>query len=101
MFGFFSKRTQGKEAREVELLLQGIPVNMAHDRILAIQWDPDTNRLTITFRNGAQHHYETITKAKVLEFWAAPSKGTWMWDNLLVRGEGNRGKHQVPHQKYR
>lgn len=90
-----------KEAREVELLLQGFPVNFNHERIASIQWEPDELKLTIIFRNGEQYRYDPVSREKVLEFWAAPSKGTWMWDNLLVRGKGNQGKHRTNVDRYR
>ena len=90
-----------KEAREVELLLQGFPVNISHERILAVQWEPSEQKMTIFFRNGSQYRYNPVSKAKILEFWAAPSKGTWLWDNILVRGKGKKGKHRVNVDRYR
>ncbi len=42
--------------------------------------------LFVGFNNGAIYGYEPVTVQMAREFFNAASKGTWVWDNLRIRG---------------
>lgn len=84
---------------EFDRLMGGMPVDVQSSWLRRVIWDPDTLIMTVEFLDGFQGVYGEVTPAMVRYFWAAPSKGKWVWDNILVRGAGNQGKHRVPYLK--
>ncbi len=50
--------------------------------------------LTVTYLNGATWAYSPISKKQAVEFITGPSKGTFLWDKVRVRGVGNSHLHQ-------
>jgi hypothetical protein len=66
--------------------------NFSSSNVAAFQWfspekyPEEANKLTIEFHDGSIYQYANVTRTEALSFYYAPSKGTWVWDNLRVRG---------------
>ncbi len=57
-------------------------------------YDADASRLLVRFDSGHGHWY-AVSPSQARDFYEAPSKGTWLWDNVRVRG--SKTEHRVPH----
>lgn len=51
------------------------------------------------FKTGQIYTVEEVSVGAAITYWQASSKGTWYWDNVRVRGEGNAKKTQKPYHK--
>ena len=49
-------------------------------------------------RPGPLYRYFDITPEQFISFLDEASKGSWVWDHLRVRGEGNRAARQAEFQ---
>lgn len=72
-----------------------IPVTSSMGMVSA-RWDPDGEELEILFNSGKGKAYAGVPWYTAQDFITAGSKGTWMWNNVLVRGKGNKGKTKKP-----
>lgn len=61
----------------------------------SLRFDPQTNTLIVTLIAGGAYFHE-INKMLANGLAYAHSKGIWWWDNIGIRGRGNRGKYRVP-----
>lgn len=68
-----------------------MPSEMMH----SAAYDHNSKTLKIKYTESDGEGYEPIGVEKAQQFYMAGSKGTWIWDNLLIRGKGNKGKCQV------
>jgi hypothetical protein len=64
--------------------------------IMMAQYFPDRNLMYFTFQDGGEGSFGNFSAKEAEEFLYAISKGIWVWDHCLVRGEGNQGKTQKP-----
>lgn len=71
------------------------PVPRGSSNIESAAYDHVAEILFVRFKeDGVTWAYAKYTLAEAVDFWIAPSHGTWLWDHVLVRGPGNKGKHQ-------
>lgn len=61
-----------------------------------IQYDQDWPRLLIGYLNGRAYAYADVSPQEAAQLLFAPSKGTWIWDHIRVRGKGNARKTRKP-----
>lgn len=72
---------------EVEAFLYNQEPLMVHSTNVSMaQYYIDDQKLMVEFLNGAAYMYSAITEQEALNFAQAPSKGTWIWDHVRVRG---------------
>ena len=57
------------------------------------RWDEEARTLEIQYDDGSTWAYDPVSRDEATDYLLAPSKGTWMWDHVRVRGS----KHA--HQK--
>lgn len=69
---------------------------MSSSNVSWIQYDQDWPRLLIGYLNGKAYAYSNVTPAEAAGLLFAPSKGTWLWNNVRVRGKGNGRKTRKP-----
>lgn len=50
----------------------------------AVEYDPDTLVLRITFSNGGQYEYEGVLQEVVDEMMSAPSQGSYFYSNIRM-----------------
>lgn len=60
----------------------------------AARYDWNTSTLQVLYPDGTVWSYRNVTPGEARDFYEAPSKGTWMWDNVRVRG--TKSQHQKP-----
>lgn len=54
--------------------------------VQAIQYHSDDQRLLIQYLDGSMYAYHPVSMGLAMSLYGASSKGTWVWDNLRVRG---------------
>lgn len=54
-----------------------------------IQYDQDRNVLQVGYLNLSIYVYGDVNPQEAASMLFAGSKGTWIWDNIRVRGKGN------------
>lgn len=81
--------------QEEKFLDGGTLRTLSSSNVSKANYDPDRNLLIITYKSGDVWAY-VVSEEEAVDFYHAPSKGTWIWDHVRVRGEGNKHKHQVP-----
>ncbi len=59
---------------------------MASSNVAGASYEHEEERLTIGYLDGSYYQYQPVSYEKALDFYRAGSKGTWVWDNLRVRG---------------
>ncbi len=62
--------------------------------VAAAQYDRADQTLMIWYNSGAVWQYGEVSEAEAISFMTAPSKGSWCWDHLKIRG--SRDQHQKP-----
>lgn len=77
-------------------VLSGKLEHVASSCIESAAYDMAAQKLKVRFKNGGGGKWAIIPLDKAQGFYNAPSKMGWWWDNVLVRGPGNKGKTQVP-----
>ncbi len=72
--------------------LAGEWLDCSSSNVAAAQYDRQNENLTIRYNNGSVYQYLGVSPELATEFYFAPSKGTWCWDTLRVRGskDGSR-----------
>ena len=63
--------------------------------VLALRYDPEHELLQVTYKDGRTWEYGPVDRLAAHSLAVAPSKGTWVWDHIKVRGTVHQ--HQVPH----
>lgn len=64
----------------------GEPLPVSSSNVASATYALDEEQLTISYLDGAAWQYSPVTVEEALDFARALSKGTWVWDNLKVRG---------------
>jgi hypothetical protein len=54
--------------------------------VKAMQWSAATGVLYVEYLNGGIYDYQPVDQDEALDFATSPSKGTWVWEHLRVRG---------------
>jgi hypothetical protein len=75
-------------------IVTGQPVKAQSSNVYAYWYDYDKRRLYIQFWEtnnksqspGPTYWYESVTTEQFISLYKADSKGTWIWDNIRVRG---------------
>ena len=62
---------------------------VSSSNVLWIRYYQDRDVLLIGYRNNAAYAYSGVTATEAASLLFAPSKGTWVWDRIRVRGKGN------------
>lgn len=78
-----------------EFILDGKRLPVHSSNVRAAVYLIEFNQLVITYKDGSKYGYGNISEEKALEFAAAPSKGSWVWSNLRVRG--SKTAHRKPY----
>lgn len=52
----------------------------------SFSWDRKLERLYIQFHDGSVYEYYECSEREAISLYNAVSKGTWIWDNLRIRG---------------
>ena len=86
---------------EVAAFLRGDELLLVQSsNVAAAQYHPDDDKLMIEYLDGSAWLYGPGVSVRMAEDFArARSKGTWVWDNIKVRGTVSQ--HQVPAVKLR
>jgi hypothetical protein len=75
------------------MFLEGEPIGLSSEMgIVSARWVPDSERLEVSFNTGKGKWYSPVAWYEAQDFITARSKGVWLWDHVLVRGKGNKGK---------
>jgi hypothetical protein len=61
--------------------------------VRAISYDHADRVLAVEYRDGARWYYSPVTLTQAMELYEAPSKGTYIWDHVRIRGTVHA--HQV------
>jgi KTSC domain len=89
-------------SEEVDAFLDaGEPLFVQSSTIAMAQYHVADEKLMIEFLSGEAWLYSPVSRALAESFANAPSKGTWLFDHIRVRGEGNQHAHQVSAVKLR
>lgn len=81
---------------EVDAFLdQGELIFVSSSHITAAQYFPADEKLMIEYDGGAAWLYSPVSRIMAEGFAESGSKGTWVYDNIRVRGKGNVHAHQV------
>src|SRR5947207_659628 len=68
---------------EVEAFLDhGAPLLVSSSKVGMAQYFPADQKLMVEYLDGKAWLYDPISRAKAEAFARAPSKGTWVWDNI-------------------
>lgn len=79
----FAEPTGGPTDR----LLAGAWVDVyIHGKQGRIAFDQDNGKLYIKYPGGKMYVYDGVSQYEATSLLAASSRGTWVWDNLRVRG---------------
>lgn len=70
---------------------------VSSSNVATLQYDPEHELLTVGYGNGDRWEYGPVSRGQAEDLALVPSKGTWLWDHVRVRGKGNRHRHQVAH----
>lgn len=99
--GTWSRGTGGgaMSDADAQAFLAGELVFVSSSNVVAIQWqrdtpDADTGKLLVEYNGGAAWLYSPFSAEEAEELLRASSKGTYLWDTVRIRGEGNSGQHQ-------
>lgn len=85
---------------EVErFLYRGAVLSVVSSNVDHVEWDHRTSQLIVTYRNGSQYAYENISEGEARSFAEAPSKGTWVWNFLRIKG--TKHGHKKPYRRLR
>lgn len=60
-------------------------------------WEPDKLVMTVRFHGNKTYEYWLVSHSEWLSFLMSPSKGSWVWDFLRVRG--SKTAHQKSHRR--
>ena len=72
---------------EVEAWLKsGEWLEVESTNVKAIRWLADDEALQIEFLNHGFYQYQNVNETEARDFALSPSKGSWVWDNLRLRG---------------
>ncbi len=63
------------------------------------QYNHHDKELDVGFNNGGVYRYSNVDVREAIAFIKAASKGSWLWDNIRVRG--SRTGHKKPYRKLR
>lgn len=77
----------------VDAFLAGELTEVVSSHHRAAVYDAAGQKLTLIFRDGGAYEYYGVTLDMARSYAAAASKGTWVWDNLRVRG--SKTAHKV------
>ncbi len=77
---------------EDDFILHGQWLDCASSNVAAAMFDRENQLLFIRYNNGSTYQYLGVPETYAIDFFHAPSKGKWCWDNLRVRGtkDGSR-----------
>ena len=85
------------EGIDLDSFIKGEQIQFVDSSWLSwIKYNPSGYYLQIAIQGGGIYTVGNISPLEALDFAQAPSKGRWFWDNIAVRGEGNKGKYQKP-----
>ena len=70
----------------------------ASSNVRAFQYDGQDERLVIEYKDGSFYAYHPVRFDMAVALYDAPSKGTWVWDHLRVRG--TVFGYQVPYELF-
>lgn len=79
--------------------MSGDRISAASSNVSWYSYDPGRNVLIIGFLNLSMYAYGNVSEAEAVSLLFAPSKGTWVWDNIRVRGKGNSRRTRKPFGK--
>lgn len=80
-------------ADPTDFLLGAAWLDVASSNVARARYDPATETLTIAYQDGRAWDYDPISAEQAEAFARAESAGTWLWDNVRVRG--SRSQHRV------
>lgn len=88
---------------EVEnFLYAGIKLRMHSSNVAWASYNPHSNQLHVGFKDGSEYQYDQISPREAVSFAQAYSKGTWVHDRLIGRGNsGKKGRGIKPFRKLR
>jgi hypothetical protein len=61
-------------------------IRVASSNISEAAYEPDKLVMTLRYKGGATYEYWLVSPSEWQSFLLAPSKGSWSWDFLRVRG---------------
>ncbi len=83
-----------------KFLHQKFTLFVISSNVKAAMYDPDTQWLHIAYNNGDQWRYGQVSQVEVERFALAGSKGDWIWENVRIKGKGNKHLHRRPAEPY-
>lgn len=103
---FAPKELQDRPTSGASLKIQddffyyGETVTLRSSWLETAAYDREKLELTLTFSDPQTSPRGVVVSdvswSEALDFIQSPSFGVWVWENILVRGEGNRGKTRKP-----
>jgi hypothetical protein len=78
----------------LETFLMGRWEPVSSSNVAEAAYDRDSGRLLVRYKSGGGGWWYEVGREAAEAFYAAPSHGGWLWDNVKVRG--SRSEHQVP-----
>jgi hypothetical protein len=69
-------------------------LSVVSSNVRSAVYNPQQGVLAVTYLNGKTYRYGSITVDEAASFARASSHGTWLWDNIRVRG--SKTEHQKP-----
>jgi len=70
--------------------------HVASSNVDWVNYDSRENVLLVVYLNGKRYAYSHVSPDEADSMMNSDSKGTWLWDNVRVRGKGNSGKTRKP-----
>jgi hypothetical protein len=69
-----------------ERFLAGEPIDPGSSYAREYSWLKDTQTLLVRHDDGQTWSYTPVTEEMARDLYQTPSKGSWCWDHLRVRG---------------
>jgi hypothetical protein len=83
--------------QQVQEFLRGTWLTLVSSFVSGAQYSWQKWEMTVRFFNtGNTAVISNVAPYEAEDFIRAPSHGIWIWDHVLVRGKGNKGKTQKP-----
>lgn len=83
--------------QETRDFLNGELTFLSSSNVVAAQYHPDIQSLMVEYKEGVAWIYDPVPLSMAIAFINAPSKGTFIWDAVKIRGTVH--EHQVNARK--
>jgi hypothetical protein len=92
--GRAEEREELQEGPWEGFLRRGERMSVSSSNVRAASYDARSQTLTVEYLDGRAYRYGDVSEDEALSFATTPSKGTYVWDYLRVRG--SKTAHRKP-----